>query len=324
MPEISVIIPVHNSADYVAEAIDSVLAQTYPNYEIIVVDDGSTDSTPEIVKGYGHEVTYVRQENGGAASARNHGIGLARGTYIAFLDADDMWLPEKLEKQIKLFQNDPELGLVFTENYLFDEDGIYCDSLEKQVRLMTGDLAQNIFMNSGVATPTVMVRKEVFEKLGTFEETLTQAEDDNMWIRITCNYRGMLIDEPLVKIREHQGRISHDHIKLFDSILQSIMLLRARYGERVRDKIAPVLSKKLAQVHFNRGYALFDMNDFVEARRSFRRAIKARPFRYRPWAFLLLSYFPQRFQSWLRQMRRTLYPNSYRPPRWVKQQKVEE
>jgi len=323
MPEISVIIPAYNSADYIGEAIRSALAQTYTNFEIIVVDDGSTDATPEIVREFGHEVTYIRQENGGAASARNHGIRVAKGEFIAFLDADDTWLPDKLEKQITLFKNDPELGMVFTENYLFDEEGIYCDSLDKKERLMSGDLAQSIFMNSGVATPTVMVRSEVFRKLGTFEESLTQSEDDNMWIRITSNYKGTLIDEPLVKIREHKGRISHDHVKLFDSILQSISMLQSQYGEAVQKKIEPVLKKKISLVLFDRGHAQFDMGDYSRARRSFLESIKTKPFHHRPWVFLFFSFFPEGMQNWLKRTRRKLKPNSYRPPKWVRQ-KAEE
>ena len=323
MPEVSVIIPAHNSADYIGEALESVFDQTYTDYEVIVVDDGSTDGTADVVRKFGDRVVYAYQENGGAASARNHGIELARGKFVAFLDADDVWLPDKLEKQIRLFENNPDLGLVFTENYLFDEQGIYCDSLDKKFRLMSGDLAQSIFMNSGVATPTVMVRREVFKKLGTFDESLTQAEDDNMWIRITSHYRGMLVDEPLVKIREHQGRISHDHIKLFDSILRSVELLQSKYGETVRNKIGPMLSSKLAQVHFHKGYAQFDRGEFAAARWSFREAIKAKPFAYRPWVFVLLSYFPRGLQDWLKRVRRTLYPQSYQPPKWVRQ-KAEE
>lgn len=324
MPEISVIIPAFNSADYIGEAIRSVLAQTYTNFELIVVDDGSTDATPEIVREFGHEVTYVRQENGGAASARNHGIRIAKGEFIAFLDADDTWEPDKLEKQINLFKDDPGLGMVFTENKLFDEEGEYCDSLDKKNRLMSGDLAQSIFMSSGVATPTVMVRSEVFRKLGTFEESLSQSEDDNMWIRITSNYKGMLIDEPLVRIREHQGRISHDYIKLFDSILQSIDMLKSKYGDAVRKKIEPVLAKKISLVQFDRGYALLDMGDPGKARRSFWESIKARPFHHRSWVFLFWSFVPRGLQDRLKRVRRKVHPNSYRPPKWVRQPKVEE
>ena len=124
-PLVSVIIPAYNSADFIDEALKSVFDQTYKDLEIIVVDDGSTDDTRAVLEKYGDRVNYHYQDNNGPASARNRGIKLARGKYIAFLDADDLWLPTKLEKQVALFKNRENLGFVTTGVCSFDENGDY-------------------------------------------------------------------------------------------------------------------------------------------------------------------------------------------------------
>ena len=125
MPKVSVVIPTYQHAHFVAQAISSVLSQTYCDLEVIVVDDGSTDDTQEIVAGFGEQIRVVQHEkNSGLSAARNTGIQLSRGEYVAFLDADDIWLPEKLEKQIPLFERDESVGLVSSDMFFLDEDGL--------------------------------------------------------------------------------------------------------------------------------------------------------------------------------------------------------
>jgi glycosyltransferase involved in cell wall biosynthesis len=132
MLNVSVVIPTYNSAHLLDDALQSVLEQTYKDFEIIVVDDGSTDNTSEVVSKYNDKLHYFRVDNRGPAKARNYGISKATGKYIAFLDADDKWLPTKLEKQVSMFEQNPEFGMVFTENSLFDAKGIYKNSLGKE------------------------------------------------------------------------------------------------------------------------------------------------------------------------------------------------
>ncbi|HUL00885.1 MAG TPA: glycosyltransferase family A protein, partial [Nitrospirota bacterium] len=186
---ISVIIPTYNSDKYICEAIDSVLSQTCKDYEIIIIDDGSTDNTKNLIAENYPTVRYFYSKNKGVSSARNIGISIAQGEFIAFLDADDKWLPEKLEKQLALFENDHQVGMVFTENYYFDEHGLKEIKIFKRKLLMYGNIVRNIFLNSYVVTSTVMVRKSVFDDVGLFEEGLAIAEDDNMWMRICLKNR---------------------------------------------------------------------------------------------------------------------------------------
>jgi glycosyltransferase involved in cell wall biosynthesis len=125
MTEISVIISAYNSSQYILEALDSVFAQSFTDFEVIVVDDGSTDDTRQKIHNYPHAIRYFYQENGGPSKARNLGIRESKGKYIAFLDANEIWLPSKLDKQLAEFKKNPELGMVITENCLFDRRGVY-------------------------------------------------------------------------------------------------------------------------------------------------------------------------------------------------------
>jgi glycosyltransferase involved in cell wall biosynthesis len=188
----------------------------------------STDQTKQVLEKYGDRIRYIFQENGGPAKARNRGIKESFGKYVAFLDADDIWLPLKLEKQVNAFRQHPEVAMVFTEHSSFNEKGVYQTSLGKKKKLLNGDIARNIFLHSGVATPTVMVRKDVFNKIGLFEEELQMAEDDNMWIRIAANFKVELIDESLLKRRVHSQSTTIDQRKLFECVKKNINYLVCR------------------------------------------------------------------------------------------------
>ena len=121
MPKVSVIIPTYNAARWIGETIDSVQSQTYKNYEIIVIDDGSVDSTREVLEKYIKNINYIYQDNKGVSSARNHGIKISAGEYIAFLDNDDIWLPDKLSLQIQVLESQKNIAMIFTDGELFDE-----------------------------------------------------------------------------------------------------------------------------------------------------------------------------------------------------------
>jgi len=205
---VSVIIPTYNSVKCIRRAIDSVLAQTYSDYEIIVVDDGSTDNTAQVVKSYGGKVRYIYQENAGVSVARNTGIAAAKGQWIAFLDADDEWLPEKLKKQMELLARCSELVWCATNYYQSDgksrKPRISVSSLEKA--LAGREYIENYFAEAArkrchIGTPTVVVHRTVFEDLGGFEPGRAAGEDFDMWCRIAFHYpRVGFISSPLVTV----------------------------------------------------------------------------------------------------------------------------
>jgi len=203
-PKVSVIIPTYNRRELVQEAIDSVLAQTYTDYEIIVVDDGSTDGTREALQErYGDRIRYVWQENQGESAARNRGIEMARGEYIAFLDSDDVWLPEKLSKQVNLLDYSPEVGLVCCYEHKVNESGKPLPGLEKDCQNIT---FQNLCLRNLVgSTSTVVIRKQILTQVGEFDDSIRYGEDWDLWLRVVLVSRIKCITEPLVRVRLHQG-----------------------------------------------------------------------------------------------------------------------
>jgi glycosyltransferase involved in cell wall biosynthesis len=188
MPQVSVIIPTYNRAHLLSRAIKSVLNQTFQGFEIIIVDDASTDDTDKLVASF-HDsrIRYIRHEKKyGGGAARNSAIKQAQGDYIAFLDSDDEWLPEKLEKQMKFFENAPTtLGLVSTGALDIRENIPY----QKYIPMFRGNLAQRILIDNCVGiNGIVLVRKECFSKAGLFDENLRVSEDWDLWIRIAQHY----------------------------------------------------------------------------------------------------------------------------------------
>jgi glycosyltransferase involved in cell wall biosynthesis len=307
-PLVSVIIPTYNSARYIEEALESVFEQTFQDFEIIVVDDGSSDETREILKKYGDRVKYLFQENSGPAGARNRGISNARGKYIAFLDADDLWLPTKLEKQLSLFRQRAHLGMVTTGACSFDEKGVYGFSANKRKTLMMGNIARNIFLRSNLGTPTVMARKEVFDNIGLFEENIRQAEDDNMWIRIAAHYDIELIDEALIKVRNHPRRMTLNKSELLGSVQESIRLLKTKYGETVRKKIEKAIPIKIAQVQFAVGYSHYESGNYREARKAFLNGAYHRIWYWKNPLYLILTFIPSSLTIMLRSLKKKLTP----------------
>jgi glycosyltransferase involved in cell wall biosynthesis len=206
-PTVSVVIPTRNRAQYIGEAIESVLAQTYSDYEIIVIDDGSADGTHEILSPYAKNngVRYERQDPLGVSAARNHGVRLARGRFIAFLDSDDLFLPAKLEKQMALFAQDSELGFVHCNFSKFDGQGL--DLGVRDTSRHQGSIYPKILREWSVlmAIPCMLVRKDVFENVGGFDEQMGWAEDMDLWRRIAKNYRVATVPEALVKVRVHSA-----------------------------------------------------------------------------------------------------------------------
>jgi glycosyltransferase involved in cell wall biosynthesis len=288
---VSVIIPTYNSDKYIGEALDSVLCQTYADYEIIVIDDGSTDDTKKIIEEHYPLVRYYFVENRGVSSARNLGISLAQGEFIAFLDADDRWLPDKLEKQTALFQSDDNLGMVFTENYFFDEHGIKKNKLNKRKRLMYGDIVRNIFLNSYVATPTVMVRKSVFDAVGFFEEGLTVAEDDNMWMRIAMRYGVELLDEPLVLCRVTEGSLSRTNRNIFLGVRKHIEIIKNKYPDIYKYLGNSAIRRKYSDLFFSEGYNHFSKHQYKKARINFGKSYFYCPFRIKSLLYLISTVF---------------------------------
>jgi glycosyltransferase involved in cell wall biosynthesis len=200
---VSVVIPAHNAESFIREALDSVLAQTTQPCEIIVVADCCTDGTTDVVREYAGHVRLLFSDAGNAAAARNAGSRAATGDWLAFLDADDCWLPEKLERQLRVAET-PQTALVYTDRYNFGNRGDLPEVHGSVQPLYRGDVFVDLLvLGNHITLSSVLVRRDVFIQLGGFAETLKNAEDWEMWIRVAAAHRIEACEEPLVRYRFH-------------------------------------------------------------------------------------------------------------------------
>ena len=206
-PAVSVIIPTYNRGWILKEAIDSVLAQEFTDYELIVVDDGSTDDTRTILDSYGQNIIVLAQANEGVSAARNRGIAESRAQLVAFLDSDDLWLPQKLERQVEFFNSDPDALICQTEE-TWIRNGVRVNPKKRHQKL-SGMIFEPSLDLCLVSPSAVMIRKSLFDAVGMFDESLPACEDYDLWLRVSCRYPVYLIDEPLIiKRGGHKDQLS--------------------------------------------------------------------------------------------------------------------
>ena len=206
--KISVIVPTFNRAHMVTETTDLILNQTFKDFELIVVDNCSSDDTEAVIKGYADErIRYFKHENGGVVAVnRNYGISQAQGEYIAFCDDDDLWLPEKLEKQMLEFEKDSQLGLVCTNAIIFDKTGGLGEFFKTKLTDSDFTLESLIWSNSVICS-SVLVKKSVIDDVGLMDVSpeIFTGEDYELWLRISHKYRIKYVDLPLIRYRTHPG-----------------------------------------------------------------------------------------------------------------------
>lgn len=235
--KISVIIPTYNRAKLLQKAINSVLEQTYMDYEIIVVSDGSTDETENMMREFEKQdrriryISYYPSVNG--SHARNIGIKAAKGEYIAFLDDDDIWLKEKLEKQIKVFNNNPEVGLVTSGIYYVyvNEEITY-----KSIPNAEGDVSRKILISNCIGGTQAMVRKDILDKIGGFDEALKALQDYDLWIRVCQITKVATVKEPCINYYNYRGnrqvsQVTKNYENSFEHISEKYSELIAKLSD---------------------------------------------------------------------------------------------
>lgn len=267
-PTVSVVLPTYDRAQTVRAAIDSVLAQSYADFELIVVDDGSTDDTPAVVGDISDpRVQYLRfQENRGANVARNAGIREADGKYVAFQDSDDVWRPRKLELQVQAFERASEdVGVVYTGYYRVEDGEKQYGPRNKET--VAGDIHEEMLKGNGWFVPTAVaaVRRACFDAVGLFDERLQRLQDWEMWLRISERYEFEFIDEPLI-----EKRMYHDHVSI-RSDTEAFIQAMERILRLYRDEFRAV--DRLAQHQRQLGYQYLRNGNPLRGRLYFLRAI---------------------------------------------------
>jgi glycosyltransferase involved in cell wall biosynthesis len=207
-PAVSVVTATYNYGQYIGSAVESVLRQTISAFELIVIDDGSTDGTKDVLRPFlaDPRVRYLCAGHQGQASSKNRGVELARAPLVAFLDADDLWLPAKLERQMELFSADPDLGVVYGRRLLIDAQG--CQLAYEQPELHRGAVLERLFQNNFICFSSSVVRRDVFKEVGGFDTSLALAVDYDFWLRVATRYRFDYVNEPLVKYRTGHASLS--------------------------------------------------------------------------------------------------------------------
>ena len=221
---VSVIIPTCNRAQWLPEVIDSVLKQTFHDFELIVVDDGSTDETSLVLREYSESIRVIHQENRGVSAARNRGIHESKGEIIAFLDSDDLWNPRKLEIQVEYMKANPDVMICQTEE-IWVRRGVRVNPGKKHIKC-SGWIFDKMLPLCIVSPSAVMIRRSLFNEIGMFDESLPVCEDYDLWLRIGLRYPIMLIEEPLiVKRGGHDDQLSHKYWGIDRFRVQSLQKL---------------------------------------------------------------------------------------------------
>lgn len=292
MPEVSVIIPTHNDGAFIEEALRSVLNQTFRDFEIIVVNDGSTDGTEKRLEKYLDRIVYHYQECQGPSVSRNRALRAAQAPLVAFLDADDVWFPSKLEKQVRFARANPQYGIITTDVQWFNERGVTNPSLKSKYPISNGFVLERLVLHNWISTSAAMVRRECFDRAGMFdEEPGIFGEDWMMWVRIAANYPVYFLDEILTGRRVRSDSLGErDPEAQFRNLFRNLEKLRSSVPELAS---RPELFREAAyQICVARGER--DLQEFnrLAAREKLKQAIGYRPLRLRPWLVLAASWLP--------------------------------
>lgn len=299
-PLVSVIIPAYNAEKYILPAIQSVIEQNYAPLEILLIDDGSTDSTVKLVQRETPQVRIIQQANAGVAAARNTGLRHALGEYICFLDADDGWFPGKLAAQVDYLTHHPEVGLVFHRWLVWrpDANGVYLKQEQPlQFKSVTIDPADSgwiytkLLLDCIVHTSTVMLRRNIAQQVGFFDRNLTNGEDYNYWLRVSRLCPIHKLSGVYSYYREVIGSLSNTPKTLnFEYlVVQRAVMEWGLTGSEGKALSSRQIKNRLAKLAFGFGFLHFHGGSLQLARQAFFKAVRHNPFMWRGLIYLAVS-----------------------------------
>jgi glycosyltransferase involved in cell wall biosynthesis len=281
---VSVVIATFNMGRYLPQAVQSVLSQTYTNVEILIIDDGSTDDTAQIIRRWEQDerVRVYRQSNGGQAQARNRGVALSKGRYVAFLDADDEWLSHKLSRQMPLFAN-PQVGVVYSEYECMDGEG---RALPKPpTRMYRGRVTAALLIDNFVSFQTAVVRRECLERHGAFDESVRMGDDYDLWLRLSAHYEFDFIPQPTARYRVWSGQMSKNYRRRYESAIRTMQ----RFLEHNPGLVSTAqIRAAWAHTYTGRGNnTLWQERKRAAAMQDYLRALSFRPHHWPAWRAIL-------------------------------------
>jgi len=275
----SVIIPAYNCEAFIGEAIESAISQEGVNIEIIVVDDGSSDDTVAVAKRFGKHITIIRQPNSGPAVARNHGAKVSSGNILAFLDADDLWLPTKLKCQSRKLKDG--YPMVYTDRFNIGDLGDLPEVQTDVFPMPEGKIFADLLMGNVITTSSVVIRKDIFQVLGGFRNEYIHCEDWDLWLRCSMRIPIGFCPEPLVKYRIHSGGISRNHKAMavaHEKIISNILSM-----DQAKNILSIERRKVWANTWSTSAWAAAKNKDFRRALQWYGKALMAWPFNYLIW-----------------------------------------
>lgn len=282
-PTVSVVIPAFNAAPYIAEALDSVFAQTFQDFEIIVINDGSpdTEQLEKAIEPFLERIVYLKQENRGPSGARNAGIVRARGKYIAFLDSDDLWMPQYLSEQIKCLESSGALNMIYSDALLCGESPLSGKSYFEAFPPGNPPIFQNLLTRGSILTHCVLVRKRVLLEVGLFDEEFRLLEDIDLWLRI-ANHDGMIARNRQVLAWRRYRPLSLSHVpirEMAETKLRVMKKLEAslQLSNEVRSALEKEIHETERSLELERGKQLLFVGDFHRAGKSLLKANDYRP-----------------------------------------------
>ena len=275
----SVILPCYNGSRWISRAIESVLAQTYEHFELVIVDDGSTDNSKEMVASHlsDERVRYVYQRNRGFSAAVNRGIKESSGSLIGFIGQDDMWMPNKLELQVKYLSQHKDVYLVHSNYCSIDSEGRIVSLRDVKIPNASRKKAviEQLFLNNFIGFETVLVKRKCFDKVGFFDERMVGFSDHDMWLRIAGSFNIGYLDLPLVKKREHEFQLSKVRV---ETVLRDEFLIAKKAIDHY-PFLRRVEQKKLTSLYYALGIALLQKGDRKKAKQELIKAITCQPWK---------------------------------------------
>ena len=299
-PLVSVIIPAYNAADFLGETLDSVLAQTYKNLEIIVVDDGSTDTTPNLLDSYGDRIKVLRQTNAGQAAARNNGARSAKGELLAFLDSDDLWDPDKITRQVELLNRFPTALAVYCDHRTIDAQGKPTSaSAAMAYPRPSGDILRALLLGPCIITPgLVLLRRHAFDMTSGFDETslMRGHEDYAFWLRLATQGAFIYSSDTLVSYRRHDQQVTkhkHYEMRMSRAKLNAVIAVREQIEAGQDANLKQIFAWVLTESHISAAWAMRQMGNYAEARSIAKAALAIQPTSAAAWHALIASMKPR-------------------------------
>ncbi len=300
MEKVSVIIPAYNKAELTAQTVESVLSQTYPNIEIIVVDDGSADSTRQRLACFTDRIQYIYKENGGACSARNRGLQSAQGEFIAFLDCDDLYMENKIALCADFLRKNKDVGFVHTAAYFIDDKGEVVGKYSHPQSRHQGWIVKRLLQGNYICNSTPVLRRSCLDEVGPFDESVFAPADWDLWLRLASRAKAGYLDQPLTKYRvtgNHTFSYLDQSYEDEVHVLEKFFNTHALYGRLLKKQSLASCYLRYAQAYLLKG-------DLAKVRVNFQQAWRNDPWNPKIILFFLYYFFAR--QDLVRQLKKRI------------------